>query len=247
MSSKNLNHCSWPSILFKASVVIHIVLSIFIYPVYAIRNPTACEACKLLSREFLEMMEETSSSSVIETGHRIGKDKPKQKKKYSTSEVRLIEIVEGVCRRIRAYKVRHEFDENSSLRYQREESETMKEIKNLRKRGVEVRAGLDWQAYDRDVPDEVAKLQRKCDAIVEDYEEVINNWFFENADTHLEKGNTDKSFLDYVCRERILSRSEHWCLEEPYEAEAPKKDVTEDDLSDLGSKIHPSPVTNEEL
>merc|ERR1712066_133592 len=74
---------------------------------YGVKFADACEVCKIVSAELDASLAETAGKSgVVETGYSV--EKEKKKTKYTKSELRLVETMEGVCERLLQYNVHKE-------------------------------------------------------------------------------------------------------------------------------------------
>nr|CAI5835548.1 unnamed protein product [Callosobruchus analis] len=61
-----------------------------------VKYASKCEVCKILATELEARLDETGKTSeVIETGYHVDDVKPKKKKEYVKSELRLVESLEG--------------------------------------------------------------------------------------------------------------------------------------------------------
>merc|ERR1712198_592239 len=77
---------------------------------YGVKFAEDCEVCKVVTDEFLMLLSESDGKSeVLETGYSI--ERAKKKTKYVTSELRLIETLEGLCEKLLEYNSqRHQPD-----------------------------------------------------------------------------------------------------------------------------------------
>ncbi|KAK9718702.1 TLR4 regulator and MIR-interacting MSAP [Popillia japonica] len=74
-----------------------------------VKYANRCEVCKILAIELENRLEETGKShDVIETGYAVDDVKPKKKKEYKKSELRLVESLDGVCDKILEYNIHKE-------------------------------------------------------------------------------------------------------------------------------------------
>merc|ERR550539_1197687 len=170
------------------------------------RLPTRCETCKYLAEEISTSLKEHTSFDVINTNYRLDDMNNKQKPtKYMDSEVRYVEVIESGCEGILKYNVHAE--RSGSLRYSRGESQTMGTLKGLRDRGVKVELGIPEDKWDEPSA-EITNLKRYCDAMVEEHEESIEEWY----KTGMRSGVTLNSFL---CQ-RVLKEDEKSCLTEVF-------------------------------
>lgn len=104
--------------------------------------------CKILATELQERLEETGKTSeVIETGYSVDDVKPKKKKEYIKSELRLIETLEGVCDRILNYNIHKE--RTDSTRFAKGMSQTFQTLHGLVDKGVKVELGIPYELWDK--------------------------------------------------------------------------------------------------
>lgn len=104
--------------------------------------------CKILAIELQSRLEETGKThEVIETGYSVDDIKPKKKKEYIKSELRLIESLEGVCDRILSYNIHKERDD--STRFAKGMSQTFQTLHGLVDKGVKVELGIPYELWDK--------------------------------------------------------------------------------------------------
>jgi hypothetical protein len=89
-------------------------------------------------------------------------------------------------------------------------SETFQTLHGLVDKGVKVELGIPFELWDKPSA-EVTQLKTQCETLLERYEPDIESWYFENQ----EQG----PLIDYLCRDRVLSKKDSDCL---YEIETPK-------------------------
>ncbi|XP_034712869.1 protein canopy 4 [Etheostoma cragini] len=167
------------------------------------RLPNKCEVCKFLSVELQDALEKTGrSKEVLEVGEVLGTGKRKRKIKYNTSETRLTEVVDNICERILHYNVHAE--RPGSLRYAKGASQTMTTLKNLVHKGVKVDLGLPYELWDEPSV-EVSHMKKQCETMLEQYEEVVEDWYFHHQDKRLE---------NFLCENHVLMTSEQECIKE---------------------------------
>ena len=175
-----------------------------------------CEACKYMAIELEGRLKETSKiKDKIEVG-RFTTTKSKSTKivDYSRSELRLIESlhgdeeseIKGVCERMLEYNMHKE--RAGSLRFAKGESQTMGTLKGLVDRGVKVDLGIPLDLWDEPSA-EVTQMKKQCEVILEEYEEDIEEWYFD-------KNNFGKSLEEYLCRGKVLKGKDVGCLEEEW-------------------------------
>ncbi|KAK7002674.1 protein canopy 4 [Biomphalaria glabrata] len=175
------------------------------------RDPSLCEVCKYLTTELKGRLDETGKTKeVIETGY--GLDTKKKKKEYYKSELRLIEAVNDphVCDKILEYNIHAE--RKGSLRFAKGRSQTMEALHNLKDKGVKVELGIPYEMWDTPSSG-VTEMQRKCFKIVEEYEDDIEDWYWNNQHKDLTK---------FLCRDRVLSHNDQECLAEQWTGETEK-------------------------
>ncbi|XP_078020558.1 protein canopy 4 isoform X2 [Epinephelus lanceolatus] len=161
------------------------------------RLPNKCEVCKFLTVELQEALEKTGrSKEVLEVGEVLDTGKRRRKIIYNTSETRLTEAVDNICERILQYNVHAE--RPGSLRYAKGASQTMTTLKNLVHKGVKVDLGLPYELWDEPSV-EVSDMKKQCEKMLEQYEEVVEDWYFHHQDQRLE---------NFLCQKHVLMPSE---------------------------------------
>ncbi|XP_043539603.1 protein canopy 4 [Chiloscyllium plagiosum] len=167
------------------------------------RLPTKCEVCKFLTLELQSALDKTKrSKEVLELGEVLDNGKRKRKIKYNTSETRLADAMDNICERILQYNVHAE--RPGSLRYAKGTSETMMTLKNLVSKGVKVELGLPFEMWDEPSA-EVTDLKKQCEKMLEQYEEVVEDWYFHHQDLDLER---------FLCMSHVLETNNQECLTE---------------------------------
>ncbi|CAH8645422.1 unnamed protein product [Schistosoma intercalatum] len=163
--------------------------------------PSKCEVCKFLVTEILSRLQETKSSDTLNVRSVQGDSK---KVKYETSELRLYEVLEDppICNRLLQYKVHKERQDSS--RFDKGTPQTMKSLTELVNRGVDVKLDVPFELWDKP-PAEVTALFKECIPLVNEYQDIIEEWFYNNQDINL---------YDYLCRENVLDKSSQGCLDE---------------------------------
>lgn len=97
-------------------------------------------------------------------------------------------------------------------------SETFSTLHGLVDKGVKVELGIPLELWDKPSA-EVTQLKTQCEMLLERYEPVIETWYFEKQESG--------PLIDYLCRDRVLSKKDSECL---YEVVKPKvKGETEDE------------------
>ncbi|XP_034020918.1 protein canopy 4 [Thalassophryne amazonica] len=191
------------------------------------RLPNKCEVCKILSAELQGALEKTGrSKEVLEVGEVLDSGKSRRKIKYNTSETRLTEAVDDICERILHYNVHAE--RLGSLRYAKGTSQTMATLKDLVHKGVKVDLGMPYELWDEPSV-EVSDLKRQCEKMLEQYEEVVEDWYFHHQDQRLES---------FLCEQRVLKMSERECLKEVWKGDAGGTEEPQNDSAEELNKSH---------
>lgn len=180
-----------------------------------------CEVCKILAIELENRLEETGKShDVIETGYAVDDVKPKKKKEYKKSELRLVESLDGVCEKILEYNIHKE--RTDSTRFAKGMSQTFQALHGLVDKGVKVELGIPYELWDKPSA-EITNMKTQCETLLEQREGDIEDWYFNH------QGNIP--LKDYLCAQRVLKESEASCLTEQLKGEKgerkPKKNKTE--------------------
>ncbi|XP_021517484.1 protein canopy homolog 4 [Meriones unguiculatus] len=169
------------------------------------RLPSKCEVCKLLSTELQEELSRTGRSrEVLELGQVLDTGKRKRHVPYSHSETRLEEALENLCERILDYSVHAE--RKGSLRYAKGQSQTMATLKGLVQKGVTVDLGIPLELWDEPSV-EVTFLKKQCETMLEEFEEVVGDWYFHHQEQPLQ---------NFLCEGHVLPASETACLQETW-------------------------------
>ncbi|XP_071765565.2 protein canopy 4 [Centroberyx gerrardi] len=185
------------------------------------RLPNKCEVCKFLTVELQAALEKTGrSKEVLELGEVLDTGKRRRKIKYNTSETRLTEAVDNICERILQYNVHAE--RPGSLRYAKGASQTMTTLKNLVHKGVKVELGLPFEMWDEPSV-EVSDMKKQCETMLEQYEEVVEDWYFHHQEQRLE---------NFLCESHVLETSEQECLKEMWKGDTGIKGRAEEATSD---------------
>ncbi|XP_067117714.1 protein canopy 4 [Osmerus mordax] len=172
------------------------------------RLPNKCEVCKFLTVELQASLEKSGrSKEVLELGEVLDTGKRKRKIKYNTSETRLTEAVDNICEGILQYSVHAE--RPGSLRYAKGTSQTMSTLKNLVNKGVKVELGLPYELWDEPSV-EVMDMKKQCETMLEQFEEVVDDWYFHHQEERLER---------FLCENYVLNDSEQDCLKEVWKGD----------------------------
>ncbi|XP_061664572.1 protein canopy 4 [Syngnathoides biaculeatus] len=200
------------SVLVAAFYLLH--FCVFVRADDDARRPNKCEVCKFLTVELQEALGRSSrSKEVLEVGEVLQTGKRRRTIEYNTSEIRLTEAVDNICERILEYRVHDE--RQGSLRYSKGSSQTVTELKNLVRRGVKVDLGLPYELWDEPSA-EVADMKKQCEIMLEQYEDVVEVWYFRHQDQKLE---------DFLCKRHVLGADERECLEEVRKGDAASGDA----------------------
>lgn len=169
---------------------------------YGVKPPTACEVCKIFANEFMDRFKETSSFGLIniDYGAEDGRQLP-----YATSELRLTEILQepSLCDRMLQYRVHKE--RTDSTRFEKRVPQTFEVLKELLDRGVDVKTDVPYQLWDSPSA-EITLLQKSCLIILEEYEEVIEDWFYHHQ--------LEEPFDIFLCSKHMLKGLPSDCLKE---------------------------------
>uniref|UniRef100_A0A8C6UJ42 Canopy FGF signaling regulator 4 n=1 Tax=Neogobius melanostomus TaxID=47308 RepID=A0A8C6UJ42_9GOBI len=185
------------------------------------RLPNKCEVCKFLTVELQDALEKTGrSKEVLELGEVLDTGKRRRKIKYNTSETRLTEAVDDICQRILQYNVHAE--RPGSLRYAKGASQTMTTLKNLVHKGVRVDLGMPFELWDEPSV-EVTDMKKQCETMLEEYEEVVEDWYFHHQDERLE---------NFLCLNHVLKASEQECLKEVWKGDMGARGGTDMDSAE---------------
>ncbi|XP_054457666.1 protein canopy 4 [Anoplopoma fimbria] len=172
------------------------------------RLPNKCEVCKFLTVELQDALEKSGrSKEVLEVGEVLDTGKRRRKIKYNTSETRLTEAVDNICERILQYNVHAE--RPGSLRYAKGSSQTMTTLKNLVHKGVKVDLGLPFELWDEPSV-EVSDMKKQCETMLEQYEDVVEDWYFNHQEKRLE---------NFLCENHVLKTSEQECIKEAWKGD----------------------------
>ncbi|XP_066537766.1 protein canopy 4 [Hoplias malabaricus] len=181
------------------------------------RLPNKCEVCKFLTTELQSALDKTGrSKEVLELGEVLDTGKRRRKIQYNTSETRLTEAVDNICEGILQYRIHAE--RPGSLRYAKGISQTMSTLKNLVNKGVKVELGVPYELWDEPSV-EVADMKRQCENMLEEYEEVVEDWYFNHQEQRLEK---------FLCETHVLRNSDSECLKETWKGDMGIKESAEE-------------------
>ncbi|XP_075231405.1 protein canopy 4-like isoform X2 [Lycorma delicatula] len=169
-----------------------------------VKYANKCEVCKILAIELESRLEETGKTSdVLELGYSLDDVKPKKRKEYKKSELRLVESLDGVCDRILEYNIHKE--RTDSTRFSKGMSQTFKTLHGLVNKGVKVELGIPHELWDKPSV-EITNMKTQCETLLEDYESSIETWYF--------KYQNEVSLKKYLCSDRALKGGDDSCLSE---------------------------------
>lgn len=140
------------------------------------------------------------------------------------SETRFIESLENVCDRVLEYNIHKE--RKDSTRFERGMSETFETLHGLVDKGVKVELGIPYELWDKPSA-EVTQLKTQCETLLERHEEDIEEWYNHHQ--------AEAPLIDYLCKDRVLSKKDSECLTEvakPKEKKKKKEDVDEKKADD---------------
>ncbi|CAH0561715.1 unnamed protein product [Brassicogethes aeneus] len=174
-----------------------------------VKYANRCEVCKVLTTELEDRLEETGKSSdVIETGYAVDDVKPKKKKEYKKSELRLVESLDGICDRILKYNIHKE--RGDSTRFAKGMSQTFQTLHGLVDKGVKVELGIPYELWDNPSV-EITNMKTQCETLLEQHDSEIEEWYF----NHQGKQTLKK----YLCEDRVLDSNNKSCLYEQLKGE----------------------------
>jgi len=179
-----------------------------------VKYANRCEVCKILAVELQNRLEETGKShDILETGYSVDDVKPKKKKEYKKSELRLIESLDGVCDKILEYNIHKERDD--STRFAKGMSQTFQTLHGLVDKGVQVELGIPYELWDKPSV-EITHMKSQCETLIEENESDIEEWYFQ----HQEGGEPLKTFL---CEKIVLKGKDTKCLTEQFKGDTGDK------------------------
>ncbi|XP_072314757.1 protein canopy homolog 3 [Eucyclogobius newberryi] len=169
--------------------------------------PNKCEVCKFVSIEMKSAFEETGKTKeVIDRNYRFIDGKGAAPIKYVKSDLRFIEVVENVCQRLLEYNLHKE--RTGSNRFAKGMSETFSTLHGLVNKGVNVVMDIPYELWN-ETSAEVSDLKKQCDVLVEQYEEVIEDWY---------KGDQSEDLTMFLCADHVLKGQDAACLDEKWSA-----------------------------
>ncbi|KAF0312451.1 Protein canopy 3 [Amphibalanus amphitrite] len=124
--------------------------------------------------------------------------------RFMKRELRLLEVLEDVCEGILLYNVHKE--RTDSTRFAKGRSQTFQTLHNLVDKGVKVDLGIPHELWDKPSA-EITDLKNKCDALIEDFEEVITQWYNEYQEAI--------PLSTFLCSRHVLAKDDDACLSDP--------------------------------
>lgn len=175
--------------------------------------PNKCEVCKFVSIEMKSAFDETGKTKeVIGRNYGFIDNKGAPPIKYVKSDLRFIEVVENVCQRLLEYNLHKE--RAGSNRFAKGMSETFSTLHGLVNKGVNVVMDIPFELWN-ETSAEVADLKKQCDVLIEQYEEVIEDWY---------KGSQEEDLTTYLCEKHVLKGQDTACLSEKWDHRKKKGD-----------------------
>ncbi|XP_025746311.1 protein canopy homolog 3 isoform X1 [Callorhinus ursinus] len=169
-----------------------------------VRLPSKCEVCKYVAVELKSAFEETGrTKEVIDTGYGV-LDRKASGVKYAKSDLRLIEVTETICKRLLDYSLHKE--RTGSNRFAKGMSETFETLHNLVHKGVKVVMDIPYELWN-ETSAEVADLKKQCDVLVEEFEEVIEDWY---------RHHQEEDLTQFLCANHVLKGKDTSCLAEQW-------------------------------
>ncbi|KAM9717751.1 protein canopy homolog 3 [Menidia menidia] len=167
--------------------------------------PNKCEVCKFVSIEMKSSFQETGKTkAVIDRTYNFIDGKGAPPVQYVKSDLRFIEVVENVCQRLLEYNLHKE--RTGSNRFAKGMSETFSTLHGLVNKGVNVVMDIPYELWN-ETSAEVADLKKQCDVMIEQYEEVIEDWY---------KGSQEEDLTTYLCEKHVLKGQDQACLSEEW-------------------------------
>ncbi|XP_061665152.1 protein canopy homolog 3 isoform X1 [Syngnathoides biaculeatus] len=167
--------------------------------------PDNCEVCKFVSIEMKSAFDETGKTKeVIDRNYRFIDSKGAPPIKYVKSDLRFIEVLENVCHRLLEYNLHKE--RSGSNRFAKGMSETFSTLHGLVNKGVNVVMDIPYELWN-ETSAEVSDLKKRCDVLVEEYEDVIEDWY---------KGSQEEDLTTYLCEKHVLKGKDTACLKEEW-------------------------------
>lgn len=176
------------------------------YSKNAHKRPTKCQVCRVLAQELSIEVNKTKDvkESLWLTNRLDGEEKIDERngKKidYKTSELRLMDILEKVCKNVEQYRS-----------IAGPEFPYLKGVKSMFRQQLEDMMGTSGLKLKLDAPEsmvedptfEISRMYFQCNQMIEEYEDDIMDWY-------IHKPKDDP--LEFLCAERVLNPKQHDCL-----------------------------------
>lgn len=130
--------------------------------------------------------------------------KPKKRKEYKKSELRLIESLENICDRVLDYSLHKE--RKGSTRFAKGMSQTFQTLHGLVNKGVKVDLGMPYELWDSP-PAEVSRLKTQCESLIEQHEGDVEHWYYNEESKGV-------PLIKFLCEDIILRNEDSSCLYE---------------------------------
>ncbi|XP_068865305.1 protein canopy homolog 3 isoform X2 [Aphelocoma coerulescens] len=180
-------------------------------------SPIRITVCKYVAVELKSAFEETGKTKeVIDTKYGF-LDRKGSAVKYTQSDIRLIEVTENICKRLLDYNLHKE--RSGSNRFAKGMSETFETLHNLVHKGVKVVMDIPYELWN-ETSAEVADLKKQCDVLVEEYEDVIEDWY---------RHHQTEDLSQFLCANHVLKGKDTSCLAEKWTGK-------KGDLASVGEK-----------
>ncbi|XP_018422954.1 PREDICTED: protein canopy homolog 3 [Nanorana parkeri] len=167
--------------------------------------PSKCEVCKYVAVELKSSFDETSRThEVIDTRYGFLEEGKKKKIKYTNSDIRLIDVTEGLCQRLLEYNLHKE--RTGSNRFAKGMSETFQTLHHLVHKGVKVVMDIPYELWN-ETSAEVADMKKQCDVLMEEFEDVIEDWY---------RNHQQADLTDFLCAKHVLKGQDQSCLDEKW-------------------------------
>uniref|UniRef100_A0A3Q3WU93 Protein canopy homolog 3 n=1 Tax=Mola mola TaxID=94237 RepID=A0A3Q3WU93_MOLML len=175
-------------------------------------SPSPPTVCKFVSIEMKVAFDETGKTKeVIGRNYGFIDNKGAPPIKYVKSDLRFIEVIENVCQRLLEYNLHKE--RSGSNRFAKGMSETFSTLHGLVNKGVNVVMDIPYELWN-ETSAEVADLKKQCDVLIEQYEDVIEEWY---------KGSQEEDLTTYLCEKHVLKEQDKDCLREEWASKKKKK------------------------
>ncbi|GFT17602.1 protein canopy homolog 4 [Trichonephila clavipes] len=202
---------------------------------YGVKYAKNCEVCKYLVVELETRLSETGKThEVIEIGYELDPS-ARKKTKYTKSELRLVESLEGICDRLLDYNVHKE--RKDSTRFAKGMSTTFKVLHGLVEKGVKVELGIPEELWDKPSA-EVTNLKMKCENLLEKYEADIEDWYFNHQEVPLKQ---------FLCIDKALQKGDTECLDETFAPPPPEEKKAKGEKTKKKSKKSPKKSEKEDI